>query len=62
MDSIPVYGVSGPEKAKFSGARKSRGLYRSRKKGKIVNADLDGAGNILRKASPSAFLGQPVFR
>lgn len=54
-DFIPVYGVSDTEGIKFSGYRKSRGLYKSKNYDQIINADLNGAGNILRKAFPSAF-------
>ena len=38
----------------FSGKRLKRGLYKS-KKGHLINADVNGAGNILRKAVPNAF-------
>ena len=52
-DRIPVYG-RGDQDATFSGSRVKRGLYRCRK-GMTVNADLNGAANILRKAFPSAW-------
>lgn len=52
-DRIPVYG-SGDQNATFSGRRVKRGLYRC-KNGMMVNADLNGAANILRKAFPSAW-------
>ena len=46
-DHIPVYGEkTGP--AVFSGRRIHRGLYQS-KDGILINADLNGAANILRK-------------
>lgn len=54
-DYIPTYGVD-DEKASFSGRRVHRGLYKSGT-GTILNADLNGAANILRKAIPSAFDG-----
>ena len=38
----------------FSGRRIQRGLYKS-KDGVVINADLNGAGNILRKEFPDAF-------
>lgn len=52
LDPIPVYGDM--DGVTFSGKRISRGRYRSAD-GTIVNSDLNGAGNILRKAFPGAF-------
>ena len=52
-DPIPVYGENNKD-ASFSGRRIKRGLYRS-KNGTVVNADLNGAANILRKAEQDAF-------
>ena len=49
-DTIPTYGVD-DEKAVFSGNRQGRGLYRCHD-GKLINADCNGAANILRKAFP----------
>ena len=54
-DHIPVYCVD-DENASFSGYRVGRGLYRCHD-GRIINADLNGAANILRKALPDAFDG-----
>ncbi len=51
-DRIPVYGKD-DAKPSFSGRRITRGLYRS-KGGIIINADVNGAGNILRKEFPEA--------
>ncbi len=48
-DSLPVYGQK-PEGWKASGKRVKRGLYRT-KTGLIVNADLNGSANILRKVA-----------
>jgi putative transposase len=48
-DLVPKYGEK-PMKYKFSGRRIKRGLYRSAK-GILVNADLNGAGSILRKVA-----------
>ena len=48
-DSLPQFGDK-PEGWKASGRRIKRGLYRSAKK-LIVNADLNGAANILRKVA-----------
>ncbi len=46
-DFLPVFGDK-PEGWKPSGKRVHRGMYRT-KKGKFVNADANGAANILRK-------------
>ena len=46
-DPIPVYGKTAGHAA-FSGERIYRGLYRS-KDGILINADINGAANILRK-------------
>ncbi len=46
-DSLPKYGEK-PPGWKASGNRIKRGLYRSAD-GTVINADLNGAGNILRK-------------
>lgn len=48
MDNIPIYDKNNTNKYKFSGKRISRGMYRS-SNGFCFNADLNGAGNILRK-------------
>ncbi|MCC5670075.1 transposase [Nostoc sp. CHAB 5784] len=53
-DSLPVYGQK-PEGWKASGKRVERGLYRSGD-GSIVNADLNGAANILRKVASNLSL------
>ena len=55
-DAIPVYGKEGKTKPFFSGRRVCRGLYRTHN-GQTVNADLNAAGNILRKAIPGIFAG-----
>ena len=52
-DYIPVYGKD-DKSVVFSGRRTHRGLYRS-STGMEINADLNGAANILRKALPNAF-------
>lgn len=48
-DSLPKYGEK-PEGWKASGKRVKRGLYQSGN-GSVVNADLNGAANILRKVA-----------
>ena len=55
MDDIPTYkegGASGTYT--FSGRRVHRGLYRSRD-GILMNADINGAANLIRKEYPDAF-------
>ncbi|CEI83333.1 putative transposase [Oceanobacillus oncorhynchi] len=53
QDEIPVYGEKTSKKA-FSGKRIKRGLYQS-KNGVMMNADVNGAGNIMRKIFREAF-------
>ena len=49
LDEIPVYQANSQEKYNFSGKRIYRGLYCS-KDGRSINADVNGAANILRKS------------
>ena len=49
LDEIPVYNPEQPFMGKFSGKRIHRGLYRY-SSGRIANADLNGAANIMRKS------------
>lgn len=49
-DIIPVYNADNPQKYHFSGKRIKRGLYKTAN-GKLLNADVNGALNILRKSS-----------
>ena len=51
-DPLPVYGA--PDIPAFSGRRVRRGLYRTAG-GRHLNADVNGAYNILRKVLPDAF-------
>ena len=53
-DEIRVYGSRDTDKVLFSGKRVKRGLYRT-KDGCELNADVNGAANIIRKAYPDAF-------
>ena len=48
-DPIPVYGVNDDQGVEFSRRRIHRGLYRM-KDGSLLNADGNGALNILRKS------------
>ena len=50
LDAIPTWGQE-KDKVSFSGKRVHRGLYRSGN-GTLVNADLNGAANIIRKHIP----------
>lgn len=54
LDKIPVYAPSRKEKPKFSGKRIKRGLYVA-SDGQLINADINGAGNTIRKVAPKAF-------
>ena len=49
-DNIPVYNADNPQSYEFSGKRVQRGLYRTAD-GILLNADVNGALNILRKSS-----------
>ena len=49
LDEIPVYNPEQPYTGTFSGERIQRGLYRF-SDGRIANADVNGAANILRKS------------
>ena len=48
-DEIPIYDAATPHTGTFSGKRIKRGLYRS-SSGRLINADVNGAANILRKS------------
>ena len=49
-DDIPVYNYDNPKDYSFSGTRVKRGLYKTAS-GKTLNADINGALNILKKSS-----------
>ncbi len=53
-DPIPVYQKGQKNQVAFSGKRINRGLYRTGKR-KLINADVNGSLNIMRKAVPNAF-------
>lgn len=59
-DEIPVYGKETKNLVAFSGRRIKWGLYRTGS-GQVINADLNGAGNILRKYIPDAFKDRKDF-
>ena len=49
-DNIPVYNADNPKEYQFNGKRIHRGLYKTAN-GKVFNADVNGALNIIRKSS-----------
>ncbi len=49
LDEIPIYKPEQSYRGTFSGKRIKRGLYRY-SNGKVANADINGAANILRKS------------
>ena len=53
-DFIPTFKSTTELNYKFSGKRVFRGLYKS-SSSRLINADLNGSLNILRKAVPNAF-------
>ncbi len=56
LDSLPVCDPNKRnEKHQFSGKRVKRGLYCA-SDGCLINADINGAGNVIRKVAPDAFL------
>jgi putative transposase len=54
LDPIPVSGNIDAQDVTFSGQRIKRGLYKT-SGGQLINADVNGSYNILRKAIPNAF-------
>lgn len=48
-DEMPVWNPRNPKEGKFSGKRIKRGLYQTKNK-TLINADINGALNILRKS------------
>lgn len=53
-DEMPVYDSNRKDKPKFSGKRVKRRLYRA-SDGRIINVDIQGASNIIRKVALNAF-------
>src|SRR5229473_5841111 len=54
LDPIPTYKPNDEEEHVFSGKRVKRGLYRASGQ-RFINADVNGAYNILRKRRPDVF-------
>jgi putative transposase len=55
---LPVYDAQRQEAPDFSGKRVKRGQYRAAN-GQRINADVNGAHNILRKVAPNSY-GQGI--
>lgn len=53
-DGLPVYDETREDRPMFSGKRVKRGLYCA-SDGRLINADINGAGNIVHKLAPGAF-------
>ena len=53
LDDIPTYGLVKNKKPVFSGTRVKRGLYKA-KNGALLNADVNGSINIIRKVFKNA--------
>ena len=54
MDNIPTYKKGKNNNCQFNGKRTYRGLFES-KDAICINADVNGASNIIRKVFPNAF-------
>ena len=54
LDPLPVLNKNDETERTFSGKRVRRGLYRA-SDGRYINADINAAGNIVRKVAPDAF-------
>ncbi len=58
-DPLPMRKPNDDTKYTFSGKRVERGLYRA-SNGRYINADINGAANIIRKVAPDAFWSEGV--
>ena len=58
-DPLPVHKPGDDTQYAFSGKRIERGLYRA-SNGRYINADVNGAYNIIRKVAPDAFGSEGV--
>ena len=54
LDPLPIWKPNDETKHTFSGKRVKRGLYQA-SDGRYINADINGAGNQIRKVAPNAF-------
>lgn len=55
LDELPIYDLGQTEEHRFSGMRIKRGPYQSAN-GRYIQADVNGAYNIIRKVAPNAFV------
>ena len=58
-DPLPIYGTADDKMPIFSGRRVFRGLYQT-ERSYLVNADMNGAANILRKCTHTSALAGKV--
>ena len=58
-DELPVHALNDGRKYTFSGKRIKRGLYQA-SNGREINADINGAANMIRKVAPDAFESEGV--
>jgi transposase len=58
-DPLPIRRPDDETRYTFSGERVKRGLYRA-SDGQSINADVNGAYNIIRKVAPDAFTAKGV--
>jgi IS605 OrfB family transposase len=59
LDPLPVWKPNDETRHTFSGKRVERGLYQA-SNGRYINADINGAGNTMRKVAPDAFGSEGV--
>jgi putative transposase len=59
LDPLPKNGRKHAQAPKFSGKRIKRGLYQAADR-RIINADVNGAYNIIRKGKPDAFMAKGI--
>ncbi len=59
LDPLPVWKQGDNTSYTFGGKRVKRGLYRA-SNGQEINADVNGAGNMIRKVAPDAFGSEGV--
>ena len=60
LDELPIYDAETSYKGTFSGKWIKRGLYRS-KSGRLINADVNGAANVLRKSKRNLNFERPCM-
>jgi len=55
LDCIPKYRKEKGEKYEFSRYQESRGMYKQKRSKILINADLNGSYDIIRKVIPTVF-------